>query len=273
MFEKNCLDGQAGIITGGSSGIGLGMAIELARHGAKLTITGRNEEKLKKAADLIQQESLSSHEVLICQGDVRKKESIEENLKSHKERYKRVDFLINNAAGNFLCSLEKMSENAFQSVMGIVTHGSFLWSKAVLGSMKEQKNGVILNIGAHYAFNGGPWVAHSAAAKAAVLNLTKSQAAEWGPFGINSNMIIPGPIEDTEGVRRLLPDPSLKKSFTKMIPLQRMGKTIDIAAMAIFLLTPLGAYINGAIIPVDGGLSLTTPGLLPYGLDVEKYLS
>ena len=105
------------------------------------------------------------------------------------------------------------------------------------------------------------------------MNLTKSQAAEWGPFGINSNMIIAGPIEETEGVRRLLPDASLKKSFTKMIPLQRMGKTIDIAAMAIFLLTPLGAYINGAIIPVDGGLSLTTPGLLPYGLDVEKYLS
>jgi NAD(P)-dependent dehydrogenase (short-subunit alcohol dehydrogenase family) len=273
MFEKNCLEGQAGIITGGSSGIGLGMAVELAKHGAKLTITGRNEEKLKKAAQFIKEESSSPYEVLTCQGDVRKKDQVEQNLKDHKDHHQKVDFLINNAAGNFLCSLEKMSENAFQSVMGIVTHGTFLWSKAVLESMKEQKRGNIINIGAHYALSGGPWVAHSGAAKAAVLNLTKSQAAEWGPYGINSNMIIPGPIEETEGIKRLMPDSSLKESFKKLIPLQRMGKTSDVAALAIFLLTPLGSYINGAAIPVDGGISLTTPGLLPYGIDVEKFLS
>lgn len=258
MFDKAILQNQFGIITGGSSGIGLAMAHYFIEHGAKVTITGRNKEKLQKASIEL------GHNANAVDGDVRKSEDISRNIEKHIEKYEKIDFLINNAAGNFLCPLENMSEHAFSSVNDIVTLGTFLWSKAVLPHMKSQKYGRIINIGTTYAFGQGALVGHSGAAKAAILNLTKTMAVEWGPYGILCNMLTPGPVENTEGVRRLMGDnPKVQKMIAPFMPLRRMAKDWEIAAIATFLLSPMAAYINGSVIPIDGGQHLYNPGLIP----------
>lgn len=255
MFEKNTLNGLCGIVTGASSGIGYAIAEFLLAHGAKVTITGRNLDKLEAAA-----KSLGCH---FAAGDVRKAEDVKAGLASHLAKYGRCDFLVNNAAGNFLCPLEQMTENAFRSVNDIVCLGTFLWAKAVYPVMKAQGFGRIVNTGTNYAFGHGAYVGHSGAAKAAVLNLTKTMAVEWGPEGITSNMIAPGPVEGTEGVRRLMGDPTAQKMMLRMMPTPRMAKGSEIGAAACFLISPLGAYINGCVLPVDGGLHLVNPGLMP----------
>lgn len=257
MFDKNILKEKSGIITGGTSGIGLEIAKYLVAHGAQVTVTGRNEEKLKVAVEEIGGEAFG------VVGDVRKKEKIEENLQAHIEKFGKVDFLINNAAGNFLCPLEMMTENAFRSVNEIITMGTFLWSQAVFPFMRKAESGRIINTGTHYAFGQGSLVAHSGAAKAAILNLTKSMAVEWGPYGILTNMIAPGPVEGTEGVKRLMGNPEMEKAMGRFMPVQRMAKGWEVGALATFLLSPLAAYINGTVIPIDGGMNLTNPGLLP----------
>jgi NAD(P)-dependent dehydrogenase (short-subunit alcohol dehydrogenase family) len=266
MFNKEILKGQCGIITGGTSGIGLEIARFLIEHGAKVTITGRNKEKLNLAVKELGEHAFGTV------GDVRKAEAVQSDLEKHMDHFGRLDFLINNAAGNFLCPLEHMSENAFRSVNDIVTLGTFLWSKAVYPIMKKQKYGRIINTGTTYAFGPGTLVAHSGAAKAAVLNLTKSMAVEWGPQGILCNMIAPGPVENTEGVKRLMGHPDLEKIMLRLLPVPRMAKGWEIGALATFLLSPLAAYINGTVIPIDGGLHLTTPSLLPAGIPIEKLM-
>ena len=263
MFQSNLLEGMCGIITGGSSGIGLAMAQFFIQHGAKVSITGRNTKKLEEATQLLGENSFG-----LC-GDVRDSAEIQANLEQHLERFDRLDFLCNNAAGNFLCPLEDMSERAFKSVTEIVTLGTFLWSKAALPIMKEAGEGCIINTSTTYAQGHAAFVGHSGAAKAAVENLTKTMAVEWGPMGIRVNAIAPGPVEGTEGVRRLMGNEKMKAQMTRMMPTPRMAQGWEIGAMAAFLISPLGRYVNGASIPVDGGLHLSIPGLLPVGIPLE----
>jgi len=260
MFSENAFQGMAGIVTGGSSGIGLGIARALVALGAQVTITGRDEEKLKTACAEL---GPGGHALA---GDVRNAETVSQHCQAHRDRFGRIDFLVNNAAGNFLCPLEKMSENAFASVMNIVAHGTFLWSKAVFATMRAQGGGKIVNIGATYAWNHAAQVAHSGAAKAAVLSLTRSLAVEWGPYGIQTNMVAPGPVEGTEGVKRLMAQPKLASSMLSILPTPRMANVAEIAQACAFLLHPATRYINGIALPVDGGSHLVVPGLLPAGL-------
>lgn len=261
MFQKDFLKDQAGIVTGGSSGIGLAMAKYFVEHGASLTIVGRNPEKLEAAVAAL------GDSVQGVAGDVREAEDVAKHTQAHMEKFGKVDFLINNAAGNFICPLEHMSENAFMSVINIVTKGTFLWSKAVQPHMKKAGYGRIVNIGTTYSWGSSAFVGHSGAAKAAILNLTRTMAVEWGPQGINSNLIAPGPVKDTEGVKRLMGNPKAGKMIERLIPVPRLAEGWEIGAMAAFLLSPLAAYINGAAIPVDGGFHHNVPGLYPPGFN------
>lgn len=256
-FKSDLLAGQAGIVTGGTSGIGFAIAQAIVDHGGKVTVTGRDADKMKEAVEALGENARGDI------GDVRKAESVASNLAGHLEAYGSLDFLINNAAGNFLCPLEKMSENAFRSVNDIVTLGSFLWSQAALEPMKAARKGRIVNIGTHYVEGHGAMVAHSGAAKAAVFNLTKSIAVEWGRYGIRANMIGPGPVEGTEGVRRLLGEGDVPPAFKAFMPVGRMATGEELGGLALYLLAPISDYINGTMIYADGGLHLNSPGLLP----------
>lgn len=257
MFSSNLLKGQAGIITGSSSGIGLHIAQYLSGLGAQITICGRDEEKLSFAADSIE------GDVHTATGDVRQREEVKATVDSHMERFGHLDFLINNAAGNFVCPLSQLSENGFRAVYEIVALGTFHFCQEAFPHMQTQDKGCIINTGTTYAFAHGAMVAHSGAAKAAVLNLTKTMAVEWGPLGIRSNMIAPGPVKDTEGVRRLIQHEEIHDYIMGIMPTPRMAEGSEIGALAAFLLSPMGSYINGTVIPIDGGLHLVNPGLLP----------
>jgi len=263
VFREDILAGQAGVVTGGGSGIGHAIVARLVGLGAAVTVTGRNEDKLARVADELG--------VTVARGDVRDPEHVQTNMATHIEAHGRLDFLINNAAGNFLCPLDRMSPNAFSAVLDIVAKGTFLMSQAAYPHLTIAGGGSIVNIGTTYSWSHAAWVAHSGAAKAAVLNLTRTMAVEWGPHGIRTNVVAPGPIRDTEGFKRLSISDTDKTS-KGLVPLGRAGDPVEIAHLVAFLLSPMGAYINGAAIPVDGGAHLAVPGLLPVGADVPEEL-
>ncbi|AJD90818.1 short-chain dehydrogenase [Jeotgalibacillus malaysiensis] len=241
--------GKVYIVTGGSNGMGKYMAKRLADDGHSVLITGRDEEKLKSAVEEI------GSDVQYFQMDVREPEMAEQMVKTAVQHFGTVDGLINNAAGNFICPVEKMSANAWRSVIDIVLNGTFNCTKAVGDYWIEHKiKGVIINMVATYAWNAGAGVAHSAAAKAGVLSLTRTIAVEWGhKYGIRANAIAPGPIERTGGAEKLFQSEEAAQRTLQSVPLKRLGKPEEIAGLAAFMLSEDAAYMNGECVTLDGG--------------------
>ncbi len=253
IFNPELLKGQVALVTGGGTGIGEGITLELARHGADIVVTSRDPGH--HTAIVAQVEALGRR-ILSLAGDVRRPEQMEAVAARIKGDFGRLDILVNNAAGNFLCPAEQLSPNAWNSVIDIVLNGTFNTSKAVLPLMKDQKNGCIVNIGATYAWLAAPYVSHSGAAKAGVLNLTRSLAVEWSRYGIRVNAVTPGPIDDTEGVRRLIGDERIKEALMKKLPIRRLGRKEEIGWAILYLVSPAAAWITGQNIVVDGGMWL-----------------
>lgn len=240
------------IVTGGSSGMGKAMAEKFASQGANVVITGRTMEKLEAA-----KAEMEGYEgkILPFQMDVRVPEMTEELMKKTDEAFGRIDGLVNNAAGNFICPAEQLSVNGWNSVINIVLNGTFYCSSAA-GKywIEKQQKGAILNMVATYAWGAGAGVIHSAAAKAGVLSMTRTLAVEWGKkYGIRVNAIAPGPIERTGGADKLWTSEEAAKRTLNSVPLGRLGTPEEIASLASFLLSDDAAYINGECITMDGG--------------------
>lgn len=253
IFNQDLLKGQVAVVTGGGTGIGEGITLELARHGADVAITSRNPEH---HAGVVSQVEKMGRRALSLAADVREPEQMQQAVERVMSDLGRIDVLINNAAGNFLCTAEQLSANGWKSVVDIVLNGTFHAGKAVLPVMKRQNSGSIVNIGANYAWLAAPFVSHSGAAKAGVLSLTRTLAVEWARFGIRVNAVTPGPIEDTEGVRRLMGDERIRQATLRKIPLRRLGRKQEIAWAILYLLSPAAAYVTGHNLVVDGGMWL-----------------
>jgi len=249
-FNPELLSGQVAIVTGGGTGIGEIISQELAAHGSDVVITSRNPEHHTGIIDKI--ESMG-RKALAIPADVREPEQFDQVVKQTMDQFGRIDTLINNAAGNFVVAMEQLSANGWRAVIDIVLNGTFHASKAVLPVMKEQGHGNIVNIGATYMWSAAPWVGHSGAAKAGVLNLTRTLAVEWAPYGIRCNIVTPGPIEETEGVKRLVEEAGMSEQLKNSIPLKRLGKREEIAWAILYLLSPAAAYVTGNNLVVDGG--------------------
>ncbi|MFD2208670.1 2,4-dienoyl-CoA reductase [Virgibacillus halophilus] len=247
------MKGKTVIITGASSGMGKFMAKKFVEEGTHTVMTGRSLERLQAAAEELA--ATAQGEILTIQMDVRKPDDVSRMVDEAVRQFGKIDCLINNAAGNFICSAEDMSVNGWNAVIDIVLNGTFYCSQAVGKHWIEQKSkGAILNMVATYAWNAGAGVCHSSAAKAGVLNLTRTLAVEWGSkYGIRTNAIAPGPIERTGGAEKLFESEKAAKRTISSVPLGRLGKPEEIADLAYFMLSEKAAYMNGEVVTLDGG--------------------
>lgn len=248
IFTKNILQGKVAFVTGGGTGITGGVARAFAEHGAKLAITSRKDENLAAMKATIEN---AGGECFTVAADVRDYEAVENAIAKTVEHYGKIDIVVNGAAGNFLCAADQLSANGFGTVVDIDTKGTFNVCRAAFEELKKSK-GQILNISATLHYLATPMQIHVSAAKAGVDAITRNLSAEWGRHGIRVNGIAPGPIEDTEGMKRLLM-PELKDKITKKIPLGRFGRIVDIENSALFLASDGASYINGVTLVVDGG--------------------
>ncbi len=253
MLKDDALKGKTIVVTGGGTGLGKAMATYFLKLGANLVITSRKIDVLQKTAQ--EMESETGGKVLAVQCDVREYEQVENVLAETISKFGSVDVLINNAAGNFISPTERLSANAFSSIIDIVLKGTVNCTLA-FGKhwIKQKQPASVLNIVTTYAFTGSAYVVPSACAKGGVLALTRSLAVEWGKYGIRSNAIAPGPFPTKGAWDRLLPgDLADKFDFKNRVPLKRVGDHQELANLAAFLVSDFSNYINGEVITIDGG--------------------
>lgn len=248
IFADKILRGKVAFVTGGGTGITGGVARALAEAGVQVALVSRKLEHLQPAAEAI---NAKGGEAIPVAADVRDPEAVEKAVAATIDRFGKIDIVVNGAAGNFLCAAEELSPNGFGTVVDIDLKGTFNVCRAAFAELKKN-HGQILNISATLHYLGTPMQLHVSAAKAGVDALTRTLAVEWGRYGIRVNAIAPGPIGDTEGMKRLVPEP-IKQKLRQQIPLQRFGEIADIEKAAIFLCSDAASYINGAVLVVDGG--------------------
>jgi len=254
MLRDGALQDKVIVITGGGSGLGKSMTKYFMELGAKVAITSRDLEKLQNTAKELEAET--GGQCLAVQCDVRHYDEVEAMLKAVLDAYGKVDVLLNNAAGNFISPTERLSANAFDTIIDIVLKGSknctLAFGKHWIDT--KQQNSTILNIVTTYAWTGSAYVVPSATAKAGVLAMTRSLAVEWAKYGIRSNAIAPGPFPTKGAWDRLLPG-DLKEKFdlAKKVPLKRVGDHQELANIAAYLVSDFSSYVNGEVITIDGG--------------------
>lgn len=264
IFVDGILKGRVAFVTGGGTGITGGVARALAEAGANVALVSRSLEHLEPAAQAINDarehgrsptvregSSSLSGEAFAVAADVRNPAEVDKAIAATIERFGKIDIVVNGAAGNFLSPAESLSPNGFGTVVDIDLKGTFNVCRAAFAQLKEHQ-GQILNISATLHYLGTPMQLHVSAAKAGVDALTRNLAVEWGRYGIRVNGIAPGPIEDTEGMKRLVPE-FVKEKLKKNIPLGRFGRISDIEKAALFLCSDAASFINGAMLVVDGG--------------------
>jgi 2,4-dienoyl-CoA reductase [(3E)-enoyl-CoA-producing], peroxisomal len=271
VFRPGLLSGQVALVTGGGTGIGLGISELLAELGAHVVIASRKPEHLDQALAAI---TGRGHHASAVQLDVRDPERVKAVVQEVAREHGRIDLLVNNAAGNFYAPSATLSPNAWKSVVEIDLYGTFYCSQAVYPIMAEQGGGRIVSTSMTLHYRGWPLMAHATAAKAGVDALTRTLAVEWAPQRIRVNAIAPGPIP-TEGVRKAFTPPAasgipdlfaaaeerMAEYARTGIPLGRWGAPRDIANMVAFLASPAGDWITGAIFVVDGGEWLAKPSV------------
>jgi NAD(P)-dependent dehydrogenase (short-subunit alcohol dehydrogenase family) len=250
MFQPDLLKGKRILVTGGGTGLGKSMGKRFVELGADLLICGRRQEVLAETAGELGK--LGGRPVGTFSVDIRDPEAVE-RMMDWAFAEKPIDVLVNNAAGNFIAKTETLSHRAMDAVLGIVLHGT---SYCTLGAGKRWiaagHKGTVLSIIASYAWTGSPYVVPSAMAKAGVLALTQSLAVEWGPKGIRTIAIAPGPFPTPGAWERLVPA-SMVEKWEKAGPLGRVGEHVELGNLASYLVSDMAAYINGDCVTIDGG--------------------
>jgi NAD(P)-dependent dehydrogenase (short-subunit alcohol dehydrogenase family) len=255
ILPRDLFAGKTVFVTGGGSGINLGIARTFAGLGAKIGICGRSQERLDAAAAGLRE---LGAKVSATSADVRMPDQLQSAMNASRDTLGDIDVLVCGAAGNFLVKGENLSFNGFKTVVDIDLVGSFNASRIAFDQLKRTR-GSILFVTAPMAMMPHAYQAHVGPAKAGVEMLMKNLALEWGPYGIRSNSIIPGFVGDTEGMRRISSTED-SGNFVANIPLRRMGVTQEIGEAAAFLASPLASYITGTSLWVDGGQALSGSG-------------
>jgi NAD(P)-dependent dehydrogenase (short-subunit alcohol dehydrogenase family) len=253
MLRDGALMGKTILVTGGGTGLGKSMGLYFLKLGANLIITSRKLDVLQNTAK--EMESATGGKVLALACDVREIDQVEKMWADSIAHFGKVDVVLNNAAGNFISPTERLSGNAFNTVLDIVLKGT---SNVTLTAgkywIKEKQPGTFLNIVTTYAWTGSGYVVPSAAAKAGVLAMTRSLAVEWAKYKIRCNAIAPGPFPTEGAWSRLLPGDLVKKfDPAKKVPVGRVGDHQELANIAADLVSDFSSYVNGEVITIDGG--------------------
>jgi NAD(P)-dependent dehydrogenase (short-subunit alcohol dehydrogenase family) len=244
------------VVIGGTSGINRGVAELFATHGARVAVASRDPDKVE---DTVAALKARGSDAFGFRTDVRDLDALAAGLKDVHERFGDFDVVVSGAAGNFPAMANGMSANAFKTVVDIDLIGTFHVMKSVYPYLRKP-GASIINISAPQSFIPFQAQSHVSAAKAGVDMITRSLALEWGGEGIRVNSIVPGPIDGTEGMARLAPTEELRQKVLESVPLGAFGSPEDVGNACLFLGSALATYINGVILPVDGGWSQTGCG-------------
>ena len=264
-LARGSFDGVAAVVTGGGTGLGKAIAVEFARLGAKVCVASRNPEHLALGVNAVED---AGGKALAVTCDIRDPQSVAALFDSVETEWGLPEILINNAAGNFPVPAEDMSPNAFRTVVDIVLNGTFICAREFgRRHIEAGSPASIVNIGASYAWTGGPGFAHSAAAKAGVKNLTETLAVEWGPYGIRVNGLVPGLFPHEDEVEAIRGVPGRHVDDEARCPAGRAGRPRELGWAATFLCSPYACYVTGHTMVVDGAnwqrRSLTQPEFVP----------
>ncbi|MEL7536541.1 MAG: SDR family oxidoreductase [Pseudomonadota bacterium] len=251
--------GKAIVVVGGTSGINRGIAEAFASHGANVAVASRSQEKVDDTVAALT--AAGAGMALGAAFDVRDPEAVAAGLASFHEALGDIDIVVSGAAGNFPALASEMSVNAFKSVVDIDLMGTIHVMKAVYPLLKRP-GACVINISAPQAYLPYDGQAHVCAAKAGVDQITRTLALEWGMEGIRLNSVVPGAIDDTEGMRRLTTSPKALHALVDQTPLQRVGYKQDVANMCMFLASDLASFVTGQVIDVDGGFYLRGSGMM-----------
>lgn len=255
------------LVVGGTSGINRGIAETFAKAGARVGVVSRSPEKVEDTVQSLK--NLGAPAATGFAADVREAEALTSGITKIAGAWGAFDVVVSGAAGNFPALAMGMSPNGFRSVIEIDLLGTFHVMQAIYPHLKKP-GASIINISAPQAEIPMAGQSHVCAAKAGVDMITRTLCLEWGGEGIRINSIIPGPIDNTEGMKRLAPTEAMRRAVTQSVPLQRMGSTDDIANACLFLASDFAGYITGAVIPVDGGW--TQGGVAVVGAGLAEML-
>jgi NAD(P)-dependent dehydrogenase (short-subunit alcohol dehydrogenase family) len=264
-LPDNLLANKRFFISGGGSGVNLAIARMLAECGADLAICGRTESRLEAAAAELR---TIGARVVTAVADVRNPDAVADAFEKTHAELGPVDGVVCGAAGNFLAPAEDISANGFRAVVEIDLLGTFNCASAAFPQL-AQTGGSLLFVSGGQSYMAFAHQAHVAAAKAGVDQLMRSLAVEWGSKGIRVNSIVPGPVSDTEGMRRLTESMTLD-SWIRSVPLGRFAEPTEIGRVAAFLLSSWASYVTGAEMIVDGGLTLSGPGHINMSIPVRE---
>ena len=252
VFKDDILRGKVAYMTGGTSGIGLGVARRFAEHGASVYVVSRSLDKVEAAVAQLQELGASAAGMAV---DVRTYADVERSAADCEEKLGKIDFVMAAAAGNFPAPALGMSDRAFKAVVDIDLVGTFNALRACFAHLNTPGASVVA-ITAPQAEIPIPLQAHACAAKAGILMMIKTLAMEWGPAGVRVNAVSPGPIADTEGMRRLASSPKLVEKALARQAISRLGTAEEIGDACVFLASDAARYITGASLSVDGGMVL-----------------
>jgi NAD(P)-dependent dehydrogenase (short-subunit alcohol dehydrogenase family) len=253
-FRKDLLAGKTAVITGGGTGLGRAIALRMAGLGARVGLVGRRKEPLERAAGEIES---AGGRAFGFSCDVRDSAAVMAAFDAVESELGEVNQLVNGAAGNFLCASEDLSDNAFNSIVQIVLHGTFHCTRELGRRLIERGTpGQVLSIVTTYAHTGSAFVLPSAAAKAGVLAMMRSLAVEWATYGIRLNCVAPGPFPTEGAFSRLVPGSEMEKQILRRIPQRRLGEHWELCNLVAYLMSDASPYQTGDVVTIDGGEAL-----------------
>lgn len=243
-------------VAGGTSGINLAIARRYAADGWAVSVLSRSQEKVDAALEELRAASAGGPEPIGVAADVRDAEAVAAALADAAQQHGPIDALVSGAAGNFVAPAAELSPNGFRTVIDIDLQGTFHVMRGAWDHLRKP-GASIVNITAAQSWIPVPGQVHVGAAKAGVDQVTRGLAVEWGPVGVRVNSVAPGPVEGTEGMRRLAPTPASVEAWTDAVPLRRFATTDDVVNAVTWLSSPQASYVTGVVLCVDGGLALS----------------